>query len=365
MPLPYLLYRAQTRYEEDLRGLQGIRRAFSPTVTSPNTQLPVNSTSGPTITPTKAGPSASNAGEYFPRLPNIDRAGVMRRDSSRAGSGNLSSSVIGRPLGVRARLNSLGGQSQSRSRRFNSTSSHATKKPTSSSTLTLQSPRKTPRPGFRPLSPSRASPFAVVSSNDASSEDDSEEEERDKEEEEERRVEEQNALDKKLRDLQRMMTKEALGLVSSPTLPRAPPARSQTDRAKARPLSVSSTSSSFHQKVPMRRHSTNTSQSHTPSHQSLSSASSPQGSIPSIPSPPMETRTQPLSTGVMTRHLNPQGKSTSPPAVSPRSAWGQTIRQNSGYIVGRTKMGGERGSEMGSEASTSFSDLSGMLFSVL
>lgn len=366
VPLPYLLYRAQTRYEADLRGLQGIRGAFSPTITSPHAQIPANSTSGPTVTPTRTGPANVN-GEYFPRFPNNDKPGLSRRDSLRTGNGNMSSSVSGRQLGIRTRLSSLGGQqSQVRSRRFNSTSSHATKKPCSSSILTLQGQKKTPRPGVRTLSPARGSPAGLASPNDASSEESSEEE-RDVQEEEERRQEEQNALDKKLKDLQRMMTKETLGLVSSPTPQRAFPVKVQTDVPRNRPLSVSSTSSSFrHRGLDLsRRNNTTPGQSHSPSQHSLSSTSSPHGSVPSIPSPPAENRTQPIAVGRMARHLSPQTNRTSPPAISTRNAMGYNARQNSIPTPSRTRLAGEIGSERGSEAS-SFSDLSmsGMCFVV-
>lgn len=170
-----------------------------------------------------------------------------------------------------------------------------------------------------------------------------------------RRAEEQELLDRKLKDLHRMMTKDALGLVASPPRPSAASydkgKGKETDRGRMRPLSASSTSSNFRPRLEMsRRHSL----SQTPSHHSLSSMDSPQGSIPSIPSsPPPEARTQ----SPMARHFTPT-KSTSPPAVSPRSVWGQTISRQ--QAITRPRVGGqvsERGSEMGSEAS-SFSDLS-------
>jgi len=149
------------------------------------------------------------------------------------------------------------------------------------------------------------------------------------------------------------MTKDALGLVASPPRPSASRYQDkgkgkELDRGRMRPLSAS-ISSHFQPRLGMsRRHSL----SQTPSHHSLSSADSPQGSIPSIPSPPPEVRTR----SPMTRHFGP-AKSTSPPAVSTRSVWGRTAAKP---IVTRPRPGGhvsERGSEMGSEAS-SFSDLS-------
>lgn len=353
VPLPYLLFRAQTRYEEDLRGLQGIRGALSPTITSPTTQIPLSPVNGFNV-PNGGGSKPNSAtGECFPKLPTPVSAG-SRKDFPRVdiSNGTMSSSMTARPLNVRARLSSL--SHSSRTRKI-SAMSQQSKQVLGSSVLTLQGPKRS-REHIQRLSPtisSRASPSAV-SSNDASSED-----ENDKAEEVERRAEEQEALELKLKNLQKIMTREALGLVASPSP--VSPARSQmqsikgkeVDRGRTRPLSASSASVNFPPRMDLsRRYST----SQTPSQHSLSSAGSPQGSIPSIPSPPPERRSQPQSP--MARRLSEQFKSTSPPAVSMRPAWAQTTRHGT---VGRTKIGGgrsERGSEMGSEAS-SFSDLSG------
>ncbi|KAH8096665.1 hypothetical protein BXZ70DRAFT_329214 [Cristinia sonorae] len=351
VPLPYLLFRAQTRYEEDLRGLQGIRGALSPTIASPTSQIPLSPGNGYAMPGFVSGGSkpANATGEYFPKLSSPISAGP-RREFPRLGvsNGTMSSSVTTRPLNVRARLSSL--SHSSRTRRT-STISIQSKQGLGSSVLTLQGPKRS-REHIQRLSPttsSRASP-AAESSNDASSE-----EEEDKAEEELRRAEQQEALDLKLKNLQKIMTRETLGLVASPISPSRSQINSikgkEVDRGRTRPLSASSASINFPAHMPRRGSST----SQTPSHHSLSSASSPQGSIPSIPSPPPERRGQPQSP--MARRLSEQFKSTSPPAVSTRPAWAQTTRHGT---VSRTRMGGgpsERGSEMGSEAS-SFSDLS-------
>jgi len=355
VPLPYLLFRAQTRYEEDLRGLQGIRGALSPTIASPTFQVPLspNGHNPPNgYVPGGSKPNSATT-EYFPKLPT-PVSGGSRKDFPRIGipNGAMSSSTMARPLNVRARLSSL---SHSSRVRRTSTMSQQSKQVLGSSVLTLQGPKRS-REHIQRLSPttsSRASPSAV-SSNDASSED-----ENDKAEEEDRRAEEQHALELKLKSLQKMMTREALGLVASPAPSPISPGQSmrsvkgkEVDRGRTRPLSASSASMNFPQHLDMmRRYST----SQTPSHHSLSSASSPQGSIPSIPSPPPERRSQPQSP--MARRLSEHVKSTSPPAVSTRAAWAQTTRHGA---ASRTKVGGgrsEKGSEMGSEAS-SFSDLS-------
>ncbi|KAF8897922.1 hypothetical protein BD779DRAFT_1492961 [Infundibulicybe gibba] len=268
VPLPYLLYRVNARFQEEIRGLKDIQGALSPTK------------------PTVAGRMINGMG------------GSIRLNTS-ARSLN--------PLGVRARLNSLGNGSP------------RPKKETSSSTLTLQHPAKRPHISLGSTSP--------TSSSDGSN---SEDEELEKEEEADRNAEEQEALDRKLRDLQRMMTSDVLGLVSA--LPE--------DRriSRGRMAFASPTAGSYRGDSYSRSAS-----------QSVSGASSPQGSIPDIPSPPGGSRPySPIS-----RHLSPT-KSSSPPAISPRSALGLSHRRY-GPLVDRSAS--EQESNHGSEAS-SFSDLS-------
>lgn len=335
VPLPYLLYRAQVRYEEDLRGL---RTALSPSL--PNSQATTAKPASPPAPP-------STGGEYFPKMSTNDKVAFPRRGSLRSGNGPLTASSSGRPLTIRTRLNSL-------SNAHRSSPVNSPQKVTSSSVLTLQGPKRTYAP-LRPLSPtsSHPSPSSPSSGADGDSEGEEEEEEMRKLEEEERRIEEQDALEKKLRDLELKMTRDALGLVSTPARPTF--ARRDFERGRLRPLSTSSVSS-LHQRVDLGRRN---SVSQTPSHHSLSSASSPQGSIPDIPSPPPESRSQPPSP--MARHLSPAGPSRSPPTVSHGNAWG-TVRGPP--AVRRPTFGGnvrsEKGSEIGSNAS-SFSDLSGKL----
>lgn len=337
VPLPYLLYRAQVRYEEDLRGLQGIKGALSPT-SPPAVQ------SAPSNTPPANPPNSGTSNEYFPTTP---LKAFPRRDSLRLAGGPLSASGSGARPPIRVRLNSLGHRSLA-----------SPQKVSSSSILTLQGPKR-PHGHLRPLTPtsSHASPSSDAEDEESSSEDD----EARREAEEEKRAEQQEALERKLRELERRMTKEALGLVASP--PKPAPYRAQDSNgngkgkgregepARARPLSTSSGSSSLHQRLDMSRVHTMAG-TRTPSHHSLSSASSPQGSIPSIPSPPPEPRSPRL---VPTKPFSPT-KSTSPPAVNHGPAWG-TVR-----TVSRTRLGGnvrsDRGSEIGSGAS-SLSDFSG------
>ena len=288
VPLPYLLYRAQTRYEEDLRRLVEIREALSPT-------------------------TATQPARPLEEFPSVERRATVGKGSARMAAGGtprLSSSArLNTPLAVRARLSSFGNNSA------------RSKKASSSSTLTLQGATKSYMPTMGPTSAS------------SEEETDSEDEAAAREEEADRKLEEQEALDRKLKALHKNMTSEALGLVSSRekarVIDRGRIGMVSTKPALARPVQGESSSRS--------------------TSQSVSGASSPQGSIPSIPSPPPGSQTHsPIS-----RHLSPS-KSSSPPAVSPRSAHGQSHLRY-GPLVDRT---GEQDSSQGSETS-SFSDLSG------
>ncbi|KAI0355512.1 hypothetical protein OH77DRAFT_1589959 [Trametes cingulata] len=396
VPLPYLLYRAQVRYEEDLRGLQGLGLR-APAVPFPSAPSPLRT---------------NPPGEYFPRVSDPARPPLPHRDSAHArlgssstANGDLASTsgtVPGtstvRPIGVRARLSSLGQprvHTQLRSpiqtdaapsplsaHPITGAACHPrpTKKISSSSTITLQGPKRVRTP-LRPLSPTSSRTGSGSGSSSGGRDDalsDSDDDEDDEEEDEEARREEeaerQEMLARKLRDLERLMTKDALGLVADPN---------GKQRGRARPLSgVGASVSGASLSSLSARRSPSRSRSH--GHQSLSSASvdSPQGSIPSIPSPPAHaqhshhhrhahahapahtrhvsqgahsnahrhpTRSQSLSTSQSlsqsrstTSHSNPQSpprvtspmptprhlstpeKSSSPPAVSPGRAFGHT-----------------------------------------
>ncbi|EIN10968.1 hypothetical protein PUNSTDRAFT_112761 [Punctularia strigosozonata HHB-11173 SS5] len=287
VPLPYLLFRAQTRYEEDLRGLQGIRGALQP-----------------------LGVQAAKQVEEFPAI--TERPNFLRKDSYKAGSPvKLTGSTRNNtPLSVRARLNSLNAQSQPRP-----------KKATSSSAITVKGtiPRRA-NPTLRATSPSTS----------GSGSSDESESEAVKAEEAERAAEHDTTLERKLRDLERMMTNETLGLVQSSQF-----------RTKDNPVDRGRTSLSSSAKLP---HSDG-----FPRSESLSSTDSPRGSIPMIPSPPSESqRSSPVN---IHPRISP-GKPSSPPAVSPRSA--RSVRHHA-LIRASTS---EQGSTHGSSAS-SFSDISG------
>ena len=282
VPLPYLLYRAQLRYEQDLRGLQVVKGSLSP----PNVQGDPRQLEGP------AGTGDS---------PTLLRrsSGASRRDTL----GKLSTSIrLATPLGVRARLNSLSSNSPSRMNR-----------PSSSSVLTLRGHRRD-QTVFRPGTP-------------LSSESETDEEE-EKQEEAERRLEEQEAIDKKLRNLQTLLTGDNVGLVSS---------TKETRRAKeSKPQRRVSPGS------PPQVAGANAGDSGRSS-QSISSASSPRGSIPSIPSPPPES-SQSLTSRHIT-HTKPASSSgaTSPPGpkTQPLLRYGPSVKATPG------------------SSTSSFSDLSG------
>ncbi|KAF7291731.1 Atg29-N domain-containing protein [Mycena chlorophos] len=293
VPLPYLLYRVHSRFQEELRGLQDIPGVSSPSTAQYNNK-PFDDA---------AADNAANG-----KNPLISRAA-----SRLNGSGRMSPSGtrLSTPIGVRARLSSLGSNSP------------RPKKATSSSTLTIQGPRRPPQP----LSPTSAS----------SEDTDSDEDESKLEEEEEKKAEEQETLDRKLQELQHMVSN--VGLVSAPSRPGTSMQKSKTrDIPRGRPSAVASPmNGSFTRSSPM-------------SISSANSAGSAHGSIPDIPSPPVDS----LPHSPMSRHLSPS-KSSSPPALSPRSALGQSHRRYSAIMS-------DQSSSHGSEASTgSFSDISDLI----
>ncbi|KAJ4472907.1 hypothetical protein C8J55DRAFT_519923 [Lentinula edodes] len=322
VPLPYLLYRVHARYQEDLRGLQDISGVSSPI--SPN---------APSGTP--FGPSANQAARSVAgRTPG--RLNTRLSPSLSRGSGTT-------PLGIRARLNSLGHRDNS------SVSSLRPKKATaSSSTLTLQSPLARNPTHLQSGSERRPSP-----PSSGEDEMDSDDDEMLKEEEAERVAEEQEALDKKLAELQKMITGDSLGLVSvgRKQVRRIGQQGGEYSRGRDDPNIPSETHHNYHKQ----RYNASLSSRSASTSQSVSSANSPQGSLPEIPSPIPDSLPQsPLPRSPpLRRHMSPT-KSLSPPALSPRSALGQSHR-GLGHASGRLN----EHDKDGSEASTgSFSDIS-------
>ncbi|PFH47797.1 hypothetical protein AMATHDRAFT_118618, partial [Amanita thiersii Skay4041] len=264
VPLPYLLYRVNARFQEEIKGLKDIQGALSPTSNH--------------NTPSKTAEQAVQLNGDKPKL-------AGRLSTRMIGSTRLGSSGLPSPLGVRARLNSLGHNSL------------RPRKATSSSTITVQAP-KAPTLPPRPITPS--------SSEES---EDSESEEVIKEEEADRKVEEQEALDRKLHDLQQMMTNESLGLVSA-----RPRTKENGRYRRGRHMTPNSltTSGYPHREDTLSSRSASTSQS-------VSSASSPQGSIPDIPSPSTNSS---QNYSPMSRHMSP-AKSSSPPSLSSGIATGR------------------------------------------
>lgn len=282
VPLPYLLYRAQVRYEQDLRGLQVIKGSLGPRDARDNPRH---------VEP----PSDTGNLPHFPRK----TPSANRRDSL----SKLSTSVrLTTPLGVRARLNSLSSNSPSRANR-----------PTSSSVLTLRGGHRRDQPTFQP-----GSPLSSGSESDGEFE---------RREEAERQLEEQEALDKKLKTLQALLTGDNVGLVSSVSEHRKgkePQTQGRFAPSPSSQLARKDTSASSRS-------------------QSISSTSSPRGSIPSIPSP-----TSGSSQSLTSKHTSP----TKPAGPSTATTLGQTKTQpllRYGPVVNAT----------GESSASSFSDLSG------
>ncbi|KAF8138771.1 hypothetical protein EV363DRAFT_1314737 [Boletus edulis] len=383
VPLPYLLYRAQARYEEDLRGLQDIRGVLS-TPAPATTSFPAAPSTPAITTPRTA--------DTTPIPPSL---GARRLSGSQR---------VTTPLGVRARLNSLTHKSPSKAR---GGQGHLTHGKMSSSTATLQGTKRFIGP-VRPVSP-----FSDEAESESS---DEEELAQRKEEEMERQAEEQEHLDKKLAQLQSMMTNERLGLVKSPVSPEKDKEREDRrgeEIVRGRPQFPASANAvsahpsgdggvgpmpgspsklRFNEQTGLDvRLAEFTSAARNRDHSaSVSSASSPRGSIPSIPSPSISSPSPPpvnyhapsthdhthvpiqyqaqatphlhpnsqppsLAGSPLQRHLSPT-KSSSPPAVSVRNARGHAhTRQGFGALGAAGVSEGE--SNHGSSAS-SFSDLS-------
>ncbi|KAH0840185.1 hypothetical protein J3R83DRAFT_1180, partial [Lanmaoa asiatica] len=406
VPLPYLLYRAQARYEEDLRGLQDIRGVLS-TPASAATPFPAapSTPAIPTPRSTDATPTIPSAHPLSIKIPSAKLTSVASLGARRLSM----SQRMATPLGVRARLNSLTHKSPPKPRGGQRYPVHG--KTSSSSTATLQGAKRSTGPLSAP--PRTTSPLSDEAESESS---DEEELAQRREEEMERQAEVQEHLDKKLAQLQKMMTSERLGLVKSPTSPEKSKEREDTRQdeiMRGRPpfptsaIAVAANPSGngevgptpgspsklrFNERTGLDvRLAEFTSAPRNRDHSaSVSSASSPQGSIPSIPSPsisspspppvhrhtssphdhprvPSQQQTQPtsrlypnsqppsLTSSPMQRHLSPT-KSSSPPAVSVRNARGHAhTRQGFGALGPAGVSEGE--STHGSSAS-SFSDLS-------
>ena len=155
----------------------------------------------------------------------------------------------------------------------------------------------------------------------------------------ERLREEADALDRKLKELQGTINNGVLALVRQEKIDTKGKLR---DRGRNGTISGGT--------PPFTRVSAKSA-----SIRSRSSTTSPQGSIPSIPSPPIDS----LSQSPVSRHLSPVKKSSSPPVLSTGNARGHSHMQYRSS-VGHS-MASAQSSAQNSSAS-SFSDLSGQIF---
>ena len=284
VPLPYLLYRVNARFQEEIRGLKDIQGTLSPTTT----QLPF-----PIAGDSKPPPSFATR-----MIPNENRMSTSRQAN-------------GTPLGIRARLNSLSNNFAHRHKKVS----------TSSSTMTLQDMKRPLAPPMRPTSPSS-------SSDDT----DSSDEEASKEEEEERIAEEEEALSRKLAELQKMMTNESIGLVSGTLRQKAAKMR---DRGRTAPTSPLSKVTSLQDS-----HSNYSASASRSASQSVSSASSPQASILDIPGE--------RNVNVAGQNLSMPRNPGSSPALAGRNTQSHQTQRRFGPLVDRMSDLSSHGSEASS-----------------
>ncbi|CAE7230930.1 unnamed protein product [Rhizoctonia solani] len=312
VPVPYLIYRAQVKYEQDLKGLQGIRQAQ--TVTSPSDDRSFGSpqrTRNPLSSPTMAASPAL--------VRRMSSSGAIGSRWSRGS--NASTHTIVQPPGPRmARLNPV---------------------------LT---PLRTAT-GSRPSSSSsgRSTPTST----------DSEEEKRDAQKEE------ADQLAEKLKELQKRMGSGYFGfakpdkspapsIIASQTRSQSQSAsqtRSQTTSQVRSQTARSQTATMSASRI-MQRSLTTPTGAAMVADSETSASMSQRGSVPDIPSPASDSRAR-LPVRV-TRRATSVGTHRSPSAVSEAQERGP---------VGRTRAH-DAGSGQVSSAS-SFSDISDMSASAL
>ncbi|KAF7775815.1 hypothetical protein Agabi119p4_4208 [Agaricus bisporus var. burnettii] len=295
VPLPYLLYRVNARFQEEIRGLKDIQGALSPSsVTSPNPKVEVPAQADKPVLAIRTGLNSK-----------------------------LSSSRLSTPRDVHARLNSL------------VTNSPRPKKVISSSTITVQGIKRSP--GFIRTHSPLSSDDGVLSDEDETIL---------KEEEAERNAEEQETVDRKLEELTRLINADTLGLVRTHR-PRRSLDRERTSASPSNSSKSNSTSNANSAAASFRGDSLSSVRSDKSENQSLSSAiSSPPGSIPEIPSPRSDSQSHsPMYPG---RQNDSPEKSASPAAVSSRSALSHSHNRRHAQLL----------SEHESSEASSFSDLS-------
>lgn len=283
VPLPFLMYRAQVRYEEDLRGLQAamaqpIVQSTAQPLAMPSPRRQEDKTSN--LTP----PNASPAGIRTSTAP------TPRQATPIAVKNRFTSNLRSQPT-LHSSHRSNGGT-------ISASTVTLTQRPAAA--MPVHSPTH-----LRPMSPPESRP---------SSETEDEEEQQDEQDDPE-------AIRKRLKDLERMMTSNVLGFARPKLTLKAPGPSSSVIRASPR--------------------------NDMPSGGETTSA---QSSIPSIPSPPESQLQPPQHTPqVDTQTRKRPQQSQSPPQSPPRPA----IRNK---MVGKPPL--PKGSSHGSSAS-SFSDISG------
>jgi len=270
VPLPYLLYRAQVRYEQDLKGIQDLRGGVGSQSSKRSVQA------------------------HHPSDRRITRSPIALRATSAGAEPNRSSSL----------------NTPTSPRHIQSVCPIVRRG--SSQTLKVRGVNADGTVGSDVRLPS------LMLEDDVSSSEDEESQER-----EAKKEEEQDALTKRLKELEKVITNERLGLV-------------QRHRDPSRSESISSE----------RRHSSAPS-SVAPENPPESLSASPQGSIPSIPSPPSGSQVinQP------TRRLHSPTKS---PLTSPSPLRGQPQLR---LFPSRTRAS-EKGSSTQASTASSFSDIS-------
>jgi hypothetical protein len=287
VPLPFLMYRAQIRYEEDLRGLQA---AMAQPIVQPSAQpLAVPSPGRQEDKPSTITPlSASYAGI------RTSAASTPRQAT---------------PIGVKNRFTS-----HLRSPPALYTSHKSANGSTSASTVTLT---HRPAAAMPTHLPTHLRPMSPPESTSSSEDEDDGERQGDQDDPE--------AIRRRLKDLERMMTSNVLGFARpKPTL-KTPGPSSSVIRASP--------------------HNDTTSGGETTSTQS---------SIPSIPSPPESRLQSPRPVPQHTPQGSTQtGRGPQQSRSPPQSPLQQVVRNK---MVGKSPL--PKGSSHGSSAS-SFSDLSG------
>ncbi len=281
------MYRAQVRYEEDLRGLQAamaepiVQPIAQPlTIPSPRRQ----EDKGSNITP-----------------PNLSSVGIRTSTASTPRQAT--------PIGVRNRFNS-----HLRSPPALHSSHRSTSGNVSASTVTLTHRPAAAMPGH---SPTHLRPMSPPESRSPSETED--------EGEQQDEPDDPEAIRKRLKDLERMMTSNVLGFARPKPTMKAPDPSSSVIRTSPRNDTTSG-----------------------------GETTSAQSSIPSIPSPPESQLQPPQHTPMHNSHGSSQTgrrpqQSRSPPQSPPQ----QVVRNK---MVGKPL---PKGSNHGSSTS-SFSDISGM-----